>query len=123
MIEGMSADDMIDAISLTYGAAMRPDKTEIRFPSNYAEVARVMARWQGPEYAYDLVRTGDQSSFALVLYSTRLDVLAEASIARAVRLDAQEAPQREAEQRKKEHDAARLVVDKARAVNRPNFQP
>ncbi|MGA2711627.1 MAG: hypothetical protein ABSG41_00850 [Bryobacteraceae bacterium] len=121
-IEGMSADDMIDAISVTYGVATRPEAA-ISFHSNFAEVARVVARWEGPEYSCDLVRTGDQASFAMVLYSKPLAGLAEASTIRAVRLEAQEAPQREIEKQKKREDAERLVLENARSVNRPNFQP
>ena len=121
-IEGMTAEDMVEAISLTYGAATRR-KFEIAYHSNYAEVARVIARWEGSEYSYDLVRTGDQSSFAMVLYSKRLDALAQASIVEAVRLEAQEAPQREIEKEMKRENEERLVLEKARSVNRPNFRP
>jgi hypothetical protein len=121
-IEGMSADDMIDAISLTYGKATKPDAA-IPFHSNFSEVARVVARWEGGDYAADLVRTGDQNSFAMVLYSKPLEALADASIMRAVRLEAQEAPQREIDNQKKRADAERLVLDNARSVNKPNFEP
>ena len=41
----MTADDMIAAISATYGIATRPN-AEIAYHSNYAEVAPVIARWQ-----------------------------------------------------------------------------
>lgn len=121
-IEGMSAEDMIDAISLTYGTATKPD-VAIPFHSNYAEAARVIARWESPEYSGDLVRTGDQTSYAMVFYSKPLEALAEASTVRAVRLEAQEAPQREIDSQKKRQDAARLVLENARSVNKPNFQP
>jgi hypothetical protein len=121
-IEGMTADDMVEAISLTYGAATRP-KTEIAYHSNYAEVAPVIARWTRAEYSYDLVRTGDQASFAMVLYSTRLDALAQASIIQAVRIEAQDAPRLELEKEKKRENEERLLTEKARSINRPNFRP
>ena len=121
-IEGMTAEDMVAAISLSYGEATRP-KGEITYHSNYAEVALVIARWEGSEYSYDLVRTGDQSSFAMVLYSKPLDALAQASIVEAIRLEAQEAPQREIEKQKKRAEEERMVLDKARSVNKPNFRP
>jgi len=121
-IEGMSADDMVQAISATYGTATKPI-AEIAYHSNYAEVAPVLARWEDPEYSYDLVRTGDRSSFALILYSKRLEALALASIVEAARLDAEEAPQRELDKQKKRDDDDRLALDKARAVNKPNFRP
>ncbi len=121
-IEGMSADDMIQAISATYGPATKPT-AEIAYHSNYAEVAPVLARWEDAEYSYDLVRTGDRSSFALILYSKKLETLAMASIVEAARLDADEAPQRELDKQKKRDDDDRLALDKARAVNKPNFRP
>ena len=54
-VAGMTADDMIAAISGTYGIATRPN-AEIAYHSNYAEVAPVIARWQDSEYSYNLVR-------------------------------------------------------------------
>jgi len=121
-IEGMTEQDMIDGISTIYGQAARP-ATEIAFHSNYAEVAKVLARWEDAEYSYNLVRTGDQSSFALVLYAKRVDVLAQAAITQAVRLDVKEAPQRELEKQKDQAEAARLVREKARSANKPTFRP
>jgi hypothetical protein len=121
-IEGMSADDMVQAISTTYGPATKPT-AEVAYHSNYAEVAAVLARWEDSDYSYDLVRTGDRSSYALILYSKRLEASALASIVEAARLDAAEAPQRELDKQKKRDDDDRLALDKARAVNKPNFRP
>jgi hypothetical protein len=121
-LQGMTSDDLVEAISLTYGAATKPI-AEIAYHSNYAEVAAVIARWQDPEYSYDLVRTGDRASFALVLYSKRLDALAQAAIVEAVRLEAQEAPQREFEKKQRREQEEHLELEKARAVNRTNFRP
>lgn len=121
-VEGMTPEDMTEAISATYGVAVRP-KAEIAFHSNYGEMANVIARWENPEYSYNLVRTGDRSSFALVLYSKRLSAAAEKSIVEAVRLEAQEAPQRAADLQKKKDQESRVLLDNARSVNRPNFRP
>ena len=121
-VEGMTASDMIQAISATYGIATKPD-AEIPYHSLYGEMAQVIARWEDTEYSYNLVKSGDRSSFALILYSKRLDALAQAAIAEAARLDAQEAPQREIERRNKREADAQLVLDKARSVNKPNFRP
>jgi hypothetical protein len=121
-VEGMTADDMIQAISASYGTATKPT-AEIAYHSNYSEAAPVLARWEDSENSYDLVRTGDRASFALVLYSKRLDLLAQAAIVESARLDAQEAPQRELDKQKKRDDDANLVLEKARSVNKPNFRP
>jgi hypothetical protein len=121
-IEGMTAEDMIEGISAVYGKATRPN-AEIAYHSNYGEAAAVIARWEDAEYSYDLVRTGDQFSFAMILYSKRLEALARPAIVEAVRLEAEEAPQRELEKQKKRDDDERLVLEKARSVNKPNFRP
>lgn len=121
-IEGLTENDLIDGISATYGPAAKPGG-EIPFQSNYAEFASVIARWENPEYSYDLVRTGDLSSFALVLSRKRLDVLARTAITEAARLDAVEAPQRAVDFEKKQQADQRVELDRARSVNKPNFRP
>jgi hypothetical protein len=121
-VAGMTAEDMIEGISATYGAATRPT-AEIAYHSFYGEVAPVIARWEDSEYSYNLVQTGDQSGFAMILYSKRLDALAQAAIVEAVRLEAQEAPQRELDKEKKRQEEEQLVLEKARSVNKPNFRP
>ena len=121
-VEGMTAEDMIEAISLAYGAATRPT-TEIEYHSNYGEVAQVIARWEDQEYSFNLVQTGNRSSFAMVLYSKRVDALAQVAIAEAVQLDTKEAPQREIEKQQKREGDERLALEKARSANKPNFRP
>jgi hypothetical protein len=69
------------------------------------------------------VRSGDGGSFAMVMYSKRVDALAAAAIVQAVRLDTSEAPQREIEAKRKQQADERLALDKARSVNAPNFRP
>ncbi len=121
-IEGMKAEDVIELISQSYGPAKRT-KAEIAYHSNYGEVASVLARWENLDYSYDLVRTGDQASFALVLYSKLLDTQAQAFIAESSRLDAQEAPQRELEMHNQHEKEQRLSLEKVRSTNRANFRP
>ena len=121
-VEGMNSEDMIEAISLIYGAATRPT-AEIDYHSNYGEVAQVIARWEDQEYSYNLVQTGNRSSFAVVSYSKRVDALAQAAIVEAVRLDAKEAPQREIEKQQKREGDERVALEKARSANKPHFRP
>lgn len=122
LIEGMTADDVIQGISTAYGMPAKPN-VEIPFNTIYGKTAAVLARWEDAEYSYNLVRTGDRSSFALVLYSKKLDALAQAAMVEADRLDAQEAPQRELARQKKSADDESLRLDKARSTNLPQFQP
>jgi len=121
-VEGMTSEDLIDAISMSYGAATRPS-VEIAFHSDFGEAAKVIARWEDSQYSCNLVQTGDRTSFALVLYSKRLDALAQTAIVEAARLDAQEAPQREIEEQMKRAQEERVILNKARSVNVPNFRP
>jgi len=121
-VEGMSTADMVEALSLVYGPSTAPNG-EIAFHSNYGETAEVLARWENTDYAYSLVRTGDRASFAMVLTSKRLSALADASLVNAARLDAAEAPQRAIDLKKKQDDEQHLALEKARALNKPNFRP
>lgn len=121
-VEGMTAEDMVEAISAIYGSASRPT-VDITYRSHYAEAAPVIARWEDSGNSYNLVRTDDRSSFAVVLFSKRLNALAEESIVEAVRLDKQEAPQRELDAQAKQQEDIRLALEKARSINRPNFRP
>src|SRR5271154_3081864 len=115
-IEGMTVEDMIQGISATYGTPAKPN-VEIPYHSNYGETAAVLARWEDASYSCNLVRTGDQGSFSLVLYSKRVEALAQTAAVEAVRLEAQEAPQREIERQKKRLDDENLLLEKARSAN------
>src|SRR5229473_4648284 len=62
--DGLSPEDMIEAISATYGEAARPSG-EILFPSAYSENVKVIACWEDARYSFNLVRSPFQPSFAL----------------------------------------------------------
>jgi hypothetical protein len=121
-VDGMTADDMIQAVSAAYGTAAKP-KEEIVFHSYYAESAPVLARWEDAQYSYNLIRSEDRSSFALILYSKRLDALSAAASAEAVRLEALGAPQREADLAKKAADDTLALQEKSRLSNIASFRP
>jgi len=121
-VAGMMPQDMVEAISATYGTATKP-ATEVAYHSYSSENAAVIARWEDSQYSYNLVRAEDRSSFALVLYSKDRDPLAQAAIAESVRLDAEEAPQREAARAKKLEDDSRVQQEKSRMENKANFRP
>jgi len=121
-VEGMTAADMIAGISAIYGIATTPT-AEIAYKSSYGDNVPVLARWEDSDTSWSLVRTGDRASFALIIYSKRLDTLAQAASAEAVRLDAQEAPQRELALQKQRDDDEQLALEKARSLNKPAFHP
>jgi hypothetical protein len=121
-VDGMTAEDMIQALSSVYGTADRP-KAEIAYHSYYGEAAPVLARWEDSEYSYNLIRSDDRSSFAMVLYSKRLDALAATAIVEAVRLEALAAPQKEADRAKKQADDTQALQEKSRLSNIASFRP
>jgi hypothetical protein len=121
-VDGMTAEDMIQALSKTYGTATRP-KAEIAFHSYYGETAPVIARWEDSEYSYNLIRAEDRSSFGLVLYSKALDAGAQTGMLEAARLDALEAPQKEAERVKKQAEENQAEQEKSRLANKASFRP
>jgi hypothetical protein len=120
--EGMTPEDMVEAISGTYGAAAKP-AAEVVFPGLYSEKVKVMARWEDAEYSLNLVRSPYEPSFALVLFSKQLDTLAQAATVEADRLDLQEAPQRQAAMERKQADEASAQQERARLLNKPGFRP
>jgi hypothetical protein len=121
-VDGMTADDMIQALSAVYGTATRPT-AEIAYHSYYAETAPVVARWEDSEYSYNLIRSDDRSSFAMILYSKRLDALAATAIVEAARLEALAAPQKAADRAKKEADDLQAREEKSRQSNIASFRP
>lgn len=124
--EGMNSDDLIEAISATYGTATgRVPTTKAPSPEAYggSDRAETIARWEDAECSVRLVRSDYGPSFGLILVSNRVDPLARAAIVKATGLDLQEAPQREAERLKKHAEDERATQVKARLANKPNFRP
>jgi hypothetical protein len=117
---GLTAEDMVQAISTKYGTATRPDG-EISFPTNelYRSTQKVIARWEDSQYSINLVRSRFLNSFALVMFSKGLDVQADAAIAKSTKLEGQEDPQKEIDRQKKEADD----LEAARQKNRKIFRP
>ena len=93
--ERLTDDEMIGAISAKYGIAARPVAAIVLFSSSqiYNDNEKVIARWEDPQYSYSLYRSSNQPSFGMLIFSKRLDTLAQAAIVEAMRLDNQEAPQ------------------------------
>ncbi len=123
--EGLSDEDMVEAISAKYGTATRPAAKIILFSSFqvYNDSAKVIARWEDSQYSFNLFRSSYQPTFGMLVFSKPLDARAGAAIVEAIRLDEQEAPQREMQRQKKQDEENRAAQEKARLVNRPNFRP
>jgi len=130
--EGMTAEDIVEAVSAIYGTATRP-AVEIILSSTQLysngeksisdRSEKVIARWEDSQYSFNLFQFSLESTFGMVMYSKRLDALARAAIAESVRLDDQEAPQRETERQKKKDEENRVRQEKARQANKAPFRP
>jgi hypothetical protein len=120
--EGMTADDLIEAISATYGAAENPKLPANAAEGQYGEKEEIVARWQDSRYSYDLIRSSYGPGFKLTGVLKRLEAQAQTAIHEAKRLDDQEAPQRAATQIADEKEAERAKLQKARLLNKPRFR-
>ncbi|MDR3677956.1 MAG: hypothetical protein P4N24_20915 [Acidobacteriota bacterium] len=122
--EGLTTEDMIEAISAQYGTATKPAGTEIAFSSTqvYNDSEVVIARWEDAQYSFNLYRSGYQPTFGMIAFSKKLDALARAATAEAIRLDAQSAPQREMQRQQREDEKNRELLEKARQENKSNFR-
>jgi hypothetical protein len=122
--EGLTTEDVVEAMSAMYGTATRP-AAEIIFSSSqvYNDSEVVVARWEDSQYSFNLFRSSYQPTFGMVGFSKQVDALARAAIAEAIRLDEQEAPQREIERQKKQDAKDRAEDAKARLANKPSFRP
>ena len=123
--EGLTDQDMIEAISATYGIATQPAAKIILFSSSYIynDSERVMARWEDSQSSLNLFRSSNQPSFGMLVLSKRVDALAQEAIREAIRLDEQEAPQRDIARRKKEGEEIRAAQEKARPASKADFRP
>jgi hypothetical protein len=118
--DGLTAEDMVQALSANYGTATRAD-VEISFPTNelYRSTEKVIARWEDSEYSFNLFRSSFLNTFGLVMFSKRLDGQVRAAIAESIKLKEQEDPQREIERQKKVADN----LEATRQKNRTTFRP
>ena len=108
--EGLTDDDMVEAVSGTYGLATRPTAPARVAPPSYGDREEIVAQWQDSQYRFDLIRSSYGRSFRLVGVFKSLEELVQAATIEAARLDEKEAPQREADRvaREKHIEQARL---------------
>jgi len=120
--EGLTPDDFVEAISATYGPAVRPIGKVTTERGPYGGQEEVVARWEDPAYRFELIRTSYGPSFKLVAVLKTLDAQAQAASLEAKRLDDLEAPQRDAARVANEEESAKAELEKARLVNKPKFR-
>ena len=122
--EGMSAADMIAAISETYGPISQVPSRRLGTPTvQYGFPDTPLAVWGTAEYSVTLLRVAYPDSFRLVVALTRIEDLARTATAEAVRLDTAEAPQREIARQKKLAADSAAAQEKAKTENKAQFKP
>jgi hypothetical protein len=124
--EGLTDEDIIEAFSTKYGAATRPVAAMIvssPLSQLYGDSSKVVACWENSEYSVSLFRSSYKPTFGIVIISKRVDTMARAAIVKAIGLDEQEAPQREADRQKKADEEKLSAGQKARPLNKANFRP
>lgn len=120
---GLTNREIIETLTAAYGAPVASSgKAPVRPTAAHPDTV-VIAQWQNPEESLTLVRGTYEPEFQLILVSRALDARARQAARDAVRLDAAEAPSREAGQRRQEAADAAAVLEKTRATNKAAFRP
>jgi hypothetical protein len=123
--EGMTDADMVEAISAVYGPQVNPSVSRRRQPpSVYDDAGTPIGQWGNVNNSVTLYRLPSYgTSFRLVVTAEPTAALARTAAARALVLDAREAPQREAAREKKEAEDRRAAEAEARLTNKATFRP
>src|SRR6266403_3375740 len=118
--EGLTEQDMVKSISAKYGPATIV-AVEIDSAKSDANVVKQtpVASWEDAQYSFNLTRSAFTDHLGLIIYSKRVNAVAELAIAEAVKIEEQEGPNREAERQKKQTDD----LEAARQKNRKIFRP
>ena len=118
--EGLTAADMVKSISAKYGPATSLEsEVDSVLNERYNMKQKSVASWEDSQYSFNLVCSSYTHRFGLVIYSKRVNAEAELGIAEAVKLEEQERPEKEANQKKKEADD----LEAARQKNQKTFHP
>jgi hypothetical protein len=122
--DGLTAEDIIEAISTRYGKATTPgDSVSVSDSTSYEDQKKVLARWENEQYSYNLYRSPYGNTFGLVAFSKMLDLMARNASREADRLETLEAPAKELALQRKRAEDARAAQETARSTNKPKFQP
>ena len=121
---GLTANDIIEAISAMYGAATSPaDSVSVSDSTTYEYQEKILARWDDAQYSYNLYRSSYGNTFGLVAFSKVADLMAQNASREADRIDKLEAPAKELAQQKQQVEDRRTAEETARSINKPKFHP
>jgi hypothetical protein len=121
--EGLTAEDFVEAISTIYGAPTKIPPPVEPAKGSYGDEEEAVARWEDPQYRFDLLRDSYGPTYTLVGLFKSLEVPVQAANVEAKRLDDLEAPQREAARAAAEQNAKAAALEKARLLNKAKFRP
>ena len=120
-IEGLTAEDLMQSIVAKYGPPIDP-VTEIDLSTGERRGGpeeKVVAHWEDAKYSLALSRSYLVNGFTLIMYCLQTNAAADEAIAKAIKLEEQQGPQKEADRQKKEADELAL----ARLKNLQSFRP
>ena len=124
-IEGLTAEDLVEAISNTYGTAiLRSSGLGTGRAAEFDESndRTVVAEWRDQQFSVSLVGTRYPSGFELLLVARQPEGLARMASLEAGRLDLLEAPELEASRQRKRAEEDRATTEKARLANKGVFR-
>jgi len=118
--EGLKTEDLVQSIAAKYGPPIKPPtETDVSKAGPQGPEEKVVALWDDAQYSLSLNRSYLANGFTLVMYSLQANAAADAAIAKAIKLEEQEGPLKEAERQKKEKDE----LAAARVKNLQSFRP
>lgn len=121
--EGLTVEDMIAALSSTYGPPIAPDTDLIPMLSRSSTSSdKIVAHWEDSQYSINLVRPSYASTFGLVMLSKRLDALARAAMVESIWLDDQQSFARATGRKRSLEDQDHVRQEQARTRNKATFR-
>src|SRR2546426_5119644 len=122
--EGLTTEDMVEAISAIYGPATNPERTiAVSAFSAYQDNQKVLACWEDAQYSYNLFRSPYGNAFGLIATSKQLDLVVADASREGDRLDKLEAPGKELARRGSQGEGTPVAQEKARLISKPKFRP
>ena len=122
--DGLSNSDIVELLTTSYGAPVsKSSKASGVRPAAVPIDTVVVAQWETPVELLTLVRGAYSPDYRLILVSKALGARANTAAREAVKLDAAEAPRREADERKKLEADAAATREKTRTTNKEAFRP
>ena len=123
--EGLTDEDLIESISVKHGTPTKPAENISIYSSShlYIQDEKVIARWEDSQYSINLFRLSYRATPGMLIFSKRLELLAQTAMTESSRLDAQEAPQREVDRQRQQDADKRAAGLKVRPTNKANFRP